>query len=148
MTLRTPGMRRKRRENYIVLGPDWLWCLDGHDKIARYGIEIYGSVDAYFRKIIWFYVGVSNRIQVSVLHQYLHTIKTLGYCPNYLRTDRGRETPMMADAHYYLYHTACLHDDTISDEAFDNICFAYCYLFGKSTHNVKIEGLWGQLIAG
>ena len=148
MTLRTPGMRRKRQENYIVPGPDWLWCLDGHDKLARYGIEIYGSVDAYSRKIIWFYVGVSNRTQVSVLHQYLHTIKTLGYCPNYLRTDRGRETPMMADAHYYLYHTACLHDDTISDEAFDNICFADCYLFGKSTSNVKIEGLWGQLIVG
>jgi hypothetical protein len=49
---------------------------------------------------------------------------------------------MMADAHYYLYHTACLHDDTISDEAFDNICFADFYLFGKSTSNVKIEGLW------
>jgi hypothetical protein len=92
MTLRTPGMQRKRQENYIVPGPDWLWCLDGHDKLARYGIEIYGSVDAYSRKIIWFYVGVSNRTQVSVLHQYLHTIKTLGYCPNYLRTDRGRET--------------------------------------------------------
>jgi hypothetical protein len=148
MTLRAPGMRRKRQENYIVPGPDWLWCLDGHDKLARYGIEIYGSVDAYSRKIIWFYVGVSNRTQVSVLHQYLHTIKTLGYCPNYLRTDRGRETPMMADAHYYLYHTACLHDDTISDKAFDSICFADCYLFGKSTGNVKIEGLWGQLIVG
>ena len=100
MTLRAPGMRRKRQENYIVPGPDWLWCLDGHDKLARYGIEIYGSVDAYSRKIIWFYVGVSNRTQVSVLHQYLHTIKTLGYCPNYLRTDRGRETLMMADAYY------------------------------------------------
>ena len=133
MALRTPGMRRKRQENYIVPGPDWLWCLDGHDKLARYGIEIYGSVDAYSRKIIWFYVGVSNRTQVSVLHQYLHTIKTLGYCPNYLRTDRGMETPMMADAYYYLHHTACLHDDTISDGAFDTICFADCYLFGKST---------------
>src|SRR5436305_10264235 len=97
---------------------------------------MYGSVDTYSRKIIWFYVGVSNRTQVSVLRQYLHTIKTLGYCPNYLRTDRGRETPMMTDTHYYLYHTACLHDDTISDEAFDNICFADCYLFGKSTSNV------------
>jgi hypothetical protein len=148
MALRTRGMRRKRQENYIVPGPDWLWCLDGRDKLARYGIEMYGSVDAYSRKIIWFYVGVSNRMQVSVLHQYLHTIETLGYCPNYLRTDRGRETPMMADAHYYLYHTACHHDDTISDEAFDNICFADCYLFGKSTSNVKIEGLCRQLIAG
>ena len=140
-------MRRKRQENYIVPGPDWLWCLDGHDKLARYGIKIYSSVDAYLRKIIWFYIGVSNRTQVSVLYQYLHTIKTLGYYPNYLRTDRGRETPMMADAYYYLYHTACLHDDTISDEAFNNICFADYYLFRKSTGNIKIEGLWNQLIA-
>jgi hypothetical protein len=52
MTLRTRGMRRKRRENYVVPEPDWLWCLDGHDKLARYGIEIYGSVNAYSRKII------------------------------------------------------------------------------------------------
>jgi hypothetical protein len=119
MTLRTPGMRRKRRENYVVSKPDWLWCLDGHDKLARYGIEIYGNVDAYPRMIIWFYVSVSNRTQVSVLRQYLHTIKTFGYCPNYLRTDRGRETPMMANAYYYFYHTACLHDNTVSDKAFD-----------------------------
>jgi hypothetical protein len=55
---------------------------------------------------------------------------------------------MMADAHYYLYHTACLHDDIISDKAFDNICFADYYLFRKSTGNVKIEGLWNQLIVG
>src|SRR5271163_4868987 len=141
MALRTPGMRRKRQENYIVPGPDWLWCLDGHDKLARYGIEIYGSVDAYSRKVIWFFVGTSNRTQVSVLRQYLHTVKSIGYCPNFLRTDRGRETPMMADAHYYFYHTACLHDESISDDAFDNICFADCYLFGKSTGNVKVEGL-------
>jgi hypothetical protein len=39
MALRTPGMRRKRQENYIIPGPDWLWCLDDHDKLARYGIE-------------------------------------------------------------------------------------------------------------
>src|SRR5271156_6484805 len=64
MTLCTPGMRRKRQENYTVPGPDWLWCLDGHDKLARYGIEIYGCVDAYSCKIVWFYVGVSNSTQV------------------------------------------------------------------------------------
>ena len=147
-TLRTPGMKQKRRENYIVPGPDWLWCLDGHDKLAKYGIEIYGCVDAYSRKIIWFFVGISNRTQVSVVRQYLHAIKSVGYCPNYLRTDRGRETPMMADAHYYFYHTACFNDDSLSNEAFNQICFADCYLFGKSTRNIKIEALWGQLISG
>jgi hypothetical protein len=28
ITLRTPGMRRKRQENYIVSELDWLWYLD------------------------------------------------------------------------------------------------------------------------
>src|SRR2546423_14223028 len=30
---RRPGMKRRRQENYTVNGPDWLWCLDGHDKL-------------------------------------------------------------------------------------------------------------------
>jgi hypothetical protein len=33
-------MRKKRQDNYVVPGPDWLWCLDGHDKLSRFGIEI------------------------------------------------------------------------------------------------------------
>ena len=68
-------------DNYVVPGPDWLWRLDGHDKLARFGIEIYGCVDAYSRKIIWFYVGSSNRTQVSVLRQYLYTVKARPWYP-------------------------------------------------------------------
>jgi hypothetical protein len=34
---RLASMKKKRRENYTVPGPDWLWCLDRHDKHARYG---------------------------------------------------------------------------------------------------------------
>jgi len=52
VTSRTPGMKKKRRD-YVVPGPDWLWCLDGHNKLSRFSIEIYGCVDAYSRKIIW-----------------------------------------------------------------------------------------------
>ena len=56
---RVPGLRKRRLKNYITAGPDHLWCLDGHDKLAQYGIEIYAAVDAYSRKIIWFYCGSS-----------------------------------------------------------------------------------------
>jgi hypothetical protein len=84
-----------------VNGPNWLWCLDGHDKLKPYGFEIYGCVDAYSRKIIWFFVGASNATAVSVLKQYLQAVKT-HRCPNRLRTDEGREVPMMADVHSYL----------------------------------------------
>jgi hypothetical protein len=108
VTSRTPGLRKKRLENYITAGPDYLWCLDGHDKLAQYGIEIYATVDAYSRKIIWFYVGNSNRTQLSVLRQYLSAVKVRGLCPSFIRTDKGTETIMLADAHFSLFTEAAL----------------------------------------
>ena len=42
-----PKRRRKRGGEFIVRGPDWLWCIDGHDKCRNYGIAIYAGVDAF-----------------------------------------------------------------------------------------------------
>jgi hypothetical protein len=54
---------------------------------------------------------------------------------------------MMADAHYFFYHTACFNDPTIPDDVFDQICFSDCYIYGKSTGNIRIEGLWYEIIS-
>jgi hypothetical protein len=54
---------------------------------------------------------------------------------------------MMADAHYFFYHTACFNDPTIPDEIFDQICFSDCYIYGKSTGNTRIEGFWYLMIS-
>jgi hypothetical protein len=93
-------------------------------------------------------VGSSNRTQVSVLRQYLDTIKAVGYCPNFLRTDKDRETLMMADAHYFLYYTACFNDLSIPDDVFDQIFFTDYYIYGKSTGNIRVESLWSKMING
>jgi hypothetical protein len=100
---RRRGMKRKRRMNYETRGPNWLWCVDGHDKLQRYGIEIYGCVDAYSRKIIWWYVGLSNRTGISVCRQYLDVVKAVGRCSNFIRSDCGSETTLMASCYYDLY---------------------------------------------
>jgi hypothetical protein len=50
-------------EEYIVLGPDYIWSLDGHNKLLDWGIEIYAAIDAYSQFIIWIYIGISNRIE-------------------------------------------------------------------------------------
>jgi hypothetical protein len=60
VTSGVPGMKKKCRDNYVVPGPNWLWCLDGYDKLVRFGFEVYGCIDAYSRKITWFFVGSSN----------------------------------------------------------------------------------------
>ncbi|RPA91220.1 hypothetical protein L873DRAFT_1871735 [Choiromyces venosus 120613-1] len=40
------GTQRKRKE-FTVKGPNWVLSIDGHDKLSRFGFEIYGAIDAY-----------------------------------------------------------------------------------------------------
>jgi hypothetical protein len=96
---RTNDMQR-HREEYIVPGPDYIWSLDGHDKLSDWGIEIYAAIDAYSRFIIWIYVGISNRTEQSVAVQYNSTIAQTGYHPRILWTDLGKETLLMLEIHF------------------------------------------------
>jgi alpha-tubulin suppressor-like RCC1 family protein len=50
-----------KQGEYIVLGLNFIWSIDGHNKLAEWGFQIYGGIDAYARNIIWIYVGISNR---------------------------------------------------------------------------------------
>jgi hypothetical protein len=138
---RQPGFRKPRLENYVTSGPNFLWCLDGHDKLAQYGIQIYAAVDAYSRKIIWFYCGNSNRTAISVIRQYLNTVKAIGLCPRLIRTDHGTETFLLCDIHFSLFIEAELRKG-LSDEYYQSLRISDCYIYGPSTRNVRAEGLW------
>ena len=63
---RKPGMKTIAWGEYICAGPDDVWSIDGHDKLGPWGINIYGAIDAYSRRLIWVYTGITNRTQVSV----------------------------------------------------------------------------------
>ena len=78
---------------------------------------------------------------MSVLRQYLNTIKAISYYPNFLRSNRGRETPIIADAHYFLYYTAYFNNLLIPNDVFNQISFNDYYIYGKSIDNIRIEGL-------
>jgi hypothetical protein len=128
---RLPGLRKTRLENYIT-GPNFLWCLDGHDKFSQYGIQIYAAVDAYSRKIIWFYVGNSNRTAINVVRQYFTAVQATGICPQYIRIDRGTETVLFADLHFSLYIEAALREQW-SDEVSTNTDLRLLYI--RSQHS-------------
>jgi hypothetical protein len=127
---RTRKLHRRRGE-FIVPGPDKLWSIDGHMKLEAWGIEIYASIDAYSRHILWIYVGVTARTQISVLSQYVNFLQTTGRKPRVIRSDRGVETPLLADCHLALSRV----EDP--DVKLDDI-----YLFGTSTKNQRIEAWW------
>ena len=136
VALRRQDVQRQRGE-YIVPGPNYIWSIDGYDKLAPYGIEIYAGIDAYSRYMIWIYIGISNRTAVSVLRQYLLVIESMQQQPHFVRSDRGSETVLLASAHHQLL------------QAYEaDIPFDQTYFYGTSTSNQRIESWWGQLTKG
>lgn len=133
---RTTDLNCKHGE-YIVPGPNYIWSIDRHDKLAHWGFQIYGCIDAYSRCILWLYVGISNRTSQSVLRQYLRTCGAYGYQPRIVRSDRGTETDLMAEVHFAFARLAK------GDEI--NFKFVDTWFHGTSTGNQRIESWWSQL---
>ena len=134
--------RRKRdlqrhRGEYLVPGPNFVWSIDGYCKLRPYGVEIYACINAYSRYIVWIYIGISASTAVSCVHQFLGTLEEVKIQPRFVRSDRGTETTMLADAHYQL-QTSYEPDLEFQD----------CYLYGTSTANQRIEAWWQQLLKG
>jgi hypothetical protein len=106
-------------------------------KLASYGIEIYAAIDAYSRYIIWVYVGISSHTVVSVLRQFLDVVQVTEKTPRFVRSDRGTETILLAEAHHKLQQSTN-----------PEISIQECYLYGTSTANQRIEAWWLQLTKG
>ena len=79
----------RRRKEYFVKGPNQVLSIDGHDKLSRFGFEIYGGIDAYSRYIVWCYIGISNQTAVSVNKQYLRLLHSTLHMPKLIRSDKG-----------------------------------------------------------
>ena len=54
---------RLRRRRYFAPGPDFVWHLDGYDKLKSFGFSIHGCLDGFSRRILWLEVGTTNKIQ-------------------------------------------------------------------------------------
>lgn len=125
--------RLKRRE-YKVLGPNFLWHIDGHDKLKPFGFAIHVCIDGFSRKIIWLKVGSTNNNPEVIAYYYLKAIKKLKIVPSVIRSDHGTENNLVEplQAAFRLYHG----DVFAADKSF---------IRGKSTANQRIESTWGRL---
>ena len=140
VALRTSSLNRRRRD-FVVPGPNWMWSLDGYCKFERVGIQIYAAIDTFSRMVLWVYCGISARTETSVKRQYCDILQKGFDLPELLRTDHGGETGLLAATHYELSNAA--RTPSAADIAFQD-----CYLFGTSTANQRIEAWWGQLSQG
>jgi hypothetical protein len=49
-----------KRRVFHTYGPNHIWSCDGHDKLKRFGIIVYGFIDAWSQKILGMFVHVTN----------------------------------------------------------------------------------------
>ncbi|KAJ9129682.1 Integrase core domain protein [Pleurostoma richardsiae] len=133
-------------EVYRLPGPNYQWCIDGHDKLKDFGFEIYAAIDAYSRCIIWFYVGHSNATAISVLKQYLDTVREYGIRPWFVQADLGTETPLVAAAHWNFALRSGGKVRWKEQDFEQGLRLKDSYKTATSTRNVKIEKMWESML--
>ena len=71
---------RLSRTRYSVPGSDFLWHLDGWDKLKKYGFSVNGCVDGWSRFVVWLEVSTTNNKPEVIAHYYLNAIKQHDSC--------------------------------------------------------------------
>lgn len=59
-------------------GPNYIWHLDGYDKLKPYGIAIHGAIDGYSRRMLWLEAGPTNQDPSRVAKYFVDSVKQLG----------------------------------------------------------------------
>lgn len=125
---------RLRRRVYFAKGPNFVWHIDGYDKLKPYGFCIHGAVDGFSRKIIWLEVSDSNNDPRLIARYFLDALNEHKKVPRILRSDGGTENCIALLLQQYFRH-----------DATDPFAGARSVVVGKSTSNQRIERWWGTL---
>ena len=63
--------RRKRRRlirrKYNAPGPNFIWHVDGYDKLKPFGFAIHGAIDGYSRGVLWIEVCIGTGCYIAVI---------------------------------------------------------------------------------
>ena len=133
------GVRRRKqnrlkRRKYLNKGPNFLWHLDGYDKLKPFGFAIHGCIDGYSRKILWLRVGNTNNDPKVTANYFLEEVKKFSFAPRCIRADRGSENVVIAGIQRFLRRNC--NDECNGKKSF---------LYGPSTRNQRIESWWSLL---
>lgn len=128
---------RLRRRQYRGKGPNYIWHVDGYDKLKPFGFCIHGCIDGYSRRILWLEVGTTNNDPGVTAKYFLDYIHSIGGVPRIVRGDNGTENVNTAAIQRFFRRDA---NDVFAGEK--------SFMYGKSVSNQRIEAWWGQLRKG
>jgi hypothetical protein len=123
--------RRLQRRQYYAPGPNFIWHLDGYDKMKPFGICVSGCICGFSRNVIWLNAFHTNNDPRVIGGYYLEAVEELGGSPVLLRGDYGTENVRVRDFQIFLRR---------NDEMYQR-----SYIEGTSTANQRIECWQGYL---
>ena len=129
--------RRLKRRRYVNPGPNFLWHVDGWDKLAPFGIYVHGAIDGFSRRILWLEVSSTNKNPKVVASYYLETINQIGGVPRRMRCDKGTENTIIG-----------LLQQFFRWEDNDEFAGSKSFVSGKSSANQRIEAWWSKVREG
>ena len=94
--------RRLHRRRYVADGPNFVWHLDGHDKLKPFGFSIHGCIDRFSRCLIWLEVASSNKKPELIAKFYLDAVKSLEGIPLQIKADNDTEHSLIEPMHLHL----------------------------------------------
>lgn len=99
--------QKKKKGHFITKGVNWVFSLDGHDKLMGYKnstfpLAVYGCLDTASRKLLWLKVWVSNSDPKLIARWYLEYLYESKTMPCILRLDKGTETVAITTMHAFL----------------------------------------------
>ncbi|KAL1948877.1 hypothetical protein VTO73DRAFT_10683 [Trametes versicolor] len=114
------------RRVYVVPYANYLWHIDGHHKLIRWGIVIHGGADGFDRLMLMLRASTNN-LADTVLDVFLEAVKTYG-APSRVRGDRGGENVEVAI--WMIKHRGPNRAS---------------FMWGSSTRNTRIERMWVEV---
>ena len=126
--------KRLRRRQYKSKGPNYVWHIDSYDKLKPFGIAINGCIDGFSRNVIWLEANTTNSNPKVIAGYFIEAVKRKKGCPQRIRADLGTENSYIEQMQIFLRRN---HEDELGGDQ--------SFLYGKSTHNQRIEWFWGLL---
>ncbi|XP_057311869.1 uncharacterized protein LOC130649584 [Hydractinia symbiolongicarpus] len=124
---------RFKRRKYFSRGPNFVWHMDGYDKLKPFGFAIHGAIDGWSRKILWLNVGASNNNPKIIAAYFLKCVTRLQSTSRCIRADRGSENVVVGGIQRFFRRDG--EDDSSGEKSFR---------YGPSTRNQRIESWWCQ----
>lgn len=123
-----------RRRKYYSRGPNWVWHIDGYDKLKPYWFSIHGAIDGYSRRVMWLKLSSSNKEPRNVCEHFIETCVNINGIPRKVVGDRGTENVYLAASQRFLRRN---HIDANAGEK--------SFQYGRSVSNQRIESWWSML---